>query len=285
MARIHTALLIIGLIVVDGAAGMDSLQMGKVERFKQRIDFEGALRDENTAEAVRAIWPNPMSAPGLGAGWSVVGDTTWRTDGGAAREWVLRRSEEAVSILIFVADGGVQPARQVFLLRATESNMVDVPYVKGPAGLGTLAVHLPFKQASSLIWVYRNTAFHVGADDTSLDILPMAKWLQATAESGLVSATAAQFRAPGPLNVSTRRAAVGQPIEISVAAPPAAQANCRMELEFDRQAVEVVSQRGLAAQVRGMTPGRTALEVYVIEHSTLLSVRSRIDLEFTTPGR
>ena len=58
-----------------------------------------------------------------------------------------------------------------------------------------------------------------------------------------------------------------------------------MDLEFDRRALEVVSQRGLAAQVRGIAPGRTGLDLYLIERNTLLSVRSRIDLEFTAAGR
>jgi hypothetical protein len=57
-----------------------------------------------------------------------------------------------------------------------------------------------------------------------------------------------------------------------------------MKLEFDRQLLELVSQRGFATQVKGVKPGLAALDVYLIEASTLLSVRNRIDLEFT-PAR
>lgn len=260
---------------------MDPVQVQKIERFKKRIDFDNALRLENAAQAVRAVWPDPRGAPGLGAGWSVAGDTIWRTNGGTARQWRLRRRNESLSILIFVTDGDLQPVRDFFLSRASENMMVDVPYVKGPAGLGTLAVHLPFKQAPSVIWLYRNTMFQVDGDDTGLDLLPIAKWLQAIAESGLVSATQARLQAPGPVKVSARRAAVGEAIELSLAVPAAAQQNYRIELEFDRATLELISKSGLAAQVRGLAPGRTTLDLYVIEHSTLLFTRNPIDLEFT----
>jgi hypothetical protein len=121
----------------------------------------------------------------------------------------------------------------------------------------------------------------VDAQETSLDILPIARWLQATAESGLVAPPTAQLRLPGPTNVSARRAPVGQPIEIVLTVPTAGQSNYQMKLEFDRQMLEVVSQRGLGAQVRGIKPGSTALDLWLIERSTLLSAPSRIDLEFT----
>jgi hypothetical protein len=281
MAFIYTALLIIGLTTLNGVAAMDPLQTDKVERFKRRIDFDKVLKAESADKLVRAIWPDALSAPALGPGWSVADNTIGRTRGGSAREWVLRRGDETVSILIFVSEGGVQPARQFFLLRASNNMMMEVPYLKGPAGLGTLAVHLSHKQAPSFIWVYRNTTFQVDAQDTSLDILPIARWLQATAESGLVAPPTAQLSLPGPTSVSARRVPVGQPIEIGLTIPTAGQSNYQMKLEFDRQMLEVVSQRGLAAQVRGIKPGSTALDLWLIERSTLLSAPSRIDLEFT----
>jgi hypothetical protein len=257
--------------------------MEKIERFKQRVDFDRVLKAENTGEAVRATWPKAIEAPGLGAGWAVADDSIWRTNGGTVRETLLRRADETVSVLIFVSEHGVQPARHFLLLRASNNMMPDVPYVQGPSSLGTFSVQLPVAKAPSVIWIYRNTAFNVYARDTSVDILPIAKWLQATAESGLVPASAAQLRAPGPVNVSTRRAAVGQPIDLAIAVPPAAQANYEMKLEFDRQLLDLLSQRGFAAQVRGLKPGLAGLDLYLIEVSTLRSVRNRVDLELTAP--
>ena len=262
---------------------MDSLQMEKIERFKQRVDFDRMLKAENTGEAVCATWPNALDAPGLGAGWVVADESIWRTNGGTVRETLLRRADETVGVLIFVSEQGVEAARRFLLLRVSNNMMPDVPYVQGPGGLGTFSVQLPGAKAPSLIWIYRNSAFNVYARDTAVDILPIAKWLQAKAESGLVAAAAAQLRAPGPLNVSARRAAVGQPIDIAIAVPAAARANYEMKLQFDRQLLELTSQRGLAAQVRGLKAGLAGLDLYLIEVSTLRSVRSRVDLELTAP--
>jgi hypothetical protein len=285
MPYIFTALLIIGLTVFNGAVAMDAVQTEKVERFKHRIDFDRVLKAENTGEAVRAVWPNAIDAPGLGAGWTVADDSIWRTNGGTVREWLLRRNDETVGVLIFVSEDGVESARQFLLFRASNNMMEDVPYVAGPRGLGTLAVQLPVAKAPSVLWVYRNTAFNVYARDTSVDILPVAKWLQAIAEAGLVAAAAAHLRAPGTLSVSSRRAAVGQPINIAVALPPSAQANYEMKLEFDRQLLQVMSQSTFAAQVRGTKPGSTVLDLWLIELNTLRSARSKIHLEFNAPGR
>src|SRR4030095_249525 len=102
--RIRTALSIVGLAVLNGAVAMDSLQMEKIERFKQRVDFERVLKAENTGEAVRATWPNAIDAPGLGSGWTVADDSIWRTNSGTVRETLLRRADETIGVLIFVSE-------------------------------------------------------------------------------------------------------------------------------------------------------------------------------------
>src|SRR5215510_8754596 len=149
MMRISTACLIIAVAFLNGAVAMDSDQVEKIERFKQRIDFDGALKAENTGEAIRATWPNAIDAPGLGAGWTVADDSIWRTNNGTVRESLLRRADETVTVLIFVSEDGVQPARQFLLFRASNNMMPDVPYVRGPNGLGTLAVQHSVAKAPS----------------------------------------------------------------------------------------------------------------------------------------
>jgi hypothetical protein len=280
MLRLHTALLLAVLLAFNAGAAMHPMQIQKIERFKRNIDFDGALRQENTTQAVRVMWPHPLNAPGVGASWTVADDTTWRANGGTAREWVLRRGAETLGVLIFVSRGGVDAARQFLLHRASENMMVDVPYVKAPFALGTLAVQSPAPQAPALIWVYRTVCFHVYGESSTVDIEPIAKWLQAAAESGLVAASGAQIRAPGPLHVSTNRAAVGQPIDIAVAAPAADEARYLIDLEFDSKAVDMSSQRRLTAQLRGKAPGRSTVDLYLIDRSTLLSGHTRIGLEF-----
>ena len=261
---------------------MNPMQLEKLDRFKKRIDFDAAIGMEKTEQAVNSVWPEMLKAPGLNDGvWKVAADSIWRASGGIAREWVLRRDMEQISIVIFASSEGPGPAQNFLLSRATENMMLDSPFVKGPDGLGSLAVSMPPGAPPNLIWVFRNLCFDVRSDDSRADILAIARWLQSTAEAGVVASAAALPHAPGPLYVSSHRAELGGPVDIQVrAANPEDEARYMIELDFDRNAVEVVSQDRLAARILGRTAGQTALVLYLIDKATLNSAHTRIELEF-----
>ena len=288
MKRLLYPLLALCWLAIGTGSAMHPMQVEKVERFKKRIDFDAALTTENRAQAVSTIWPDMLKAPGLADGaWKIAADSTWRANGGVAREWVVRRGAEQVAIVIFVSSDGVAPARDFFISRATENMMVDSPFVKGPTGLGTLAVSMPPGAPPNLIWLFRNICVDVRNIDAQVDITAIARWLQSPAEAAVTKGSEpARPRLPGALQVSSRQSAVGAPVDIRMQGPsPVVEARYKLEMQFDPRVVEVLSQERLAARIRGLTTGRTTLDLYLIDTSTLLTEHSRIELEFLSASR
>jgi len=282
MKRLRCSFWVLCLLALEVGNAMNSMQTEKILRFKKRIDFDNAVKTENIRQEVRAIWPNMLKAPGLAAGqWRVAADSTWRANGGIAREWVLQRDKEQIAIVIFVSSEGLEQAQNFLLVRATENMMLDAPFVKGPIELGTLAVSMPSGTPPNLIWVFRNVCFDVRGIDTQVDIISIAQWLQSFADEGVVASEAVALPSPRELYVSSYQVEVGVPIEIHMQiTAPADEARYMVDLEFDRRALEVVSQERLLVQVRGRTDGYTVVDFHLIDMATLLDDHRRIKLEF-----
>lgn len=260
---------------------MHPQQAEKVERFKSRIDFDNAFQGDDPMEIVRAHWPNMSTAPGLAGTWPVVADTTWYEKNGVARQWTLRKGAQVLDILIFVSSEGVEPSREFLLSRASENMMVDVPYAKGPPGLGTFAISSPNPKSPSLIWVYRNICFHLRVIDSHLDILPIARWLQSVAQASTGPGEKANMSADTQLEVSARHAPVGEPIVIRLQ-DPSDEGRYFIELEYDNRTIEVLSQERIAVTLKGLLPGTVDLIVRVIDKETLLSSSQQIGLKFVS---
>lgn len=262
---------------------MNSADSHKIDRFKERIGYDAALSAEDEMRVVGIPWPDMLTAPGLaGDEWQVVSDSIWREEGGAAREWVLRQGERQVSIVIFVSRDGPAAAREFLVLRATENMMFDSPFVKGPAGLGSLAVSMPPGAPPNVIWAFRNLCFDVRGEDAEVDVLTIAHWLQSIADVGAMANATAQPALP-VARMSSRRAAVGSPVDIRIDVS-ATQDSARymIELDFDKNAVEALALDRSNVQIRGRTAGRTTIDFYCIDTITLLSRLSRLELEFVS---
>jgi hypothetical protein len=185
IAQLCCSLLALGCLAAGTGSAMPSMQSAKVERFKARIDFDAVIGREEPAQIPAIVWPGMLNAPGLSPGqWQIAADTTWQPAGGTARQWVLRRRQEQLAIVVFVSADGPGPARDFFISRATDNMMQDSPYVRLPDGPGTIAVGMPEGTPLSVIWLFHTLTFAVRAIDTDVAVLPIARWLQSVATGG-----------------------------------------------------------------------------------------------------
>jgi hypothetical protein len=262
---------------------MDPMDPDKVARFKARIGFDQRPRGVAPGPHPAVVWPDPLAAPGVaGGGWAVAADTPWREEHGSAREWVLRRGPETLVVLAFVSGTGEEGARDFFLARACNTMTLEVPYVPGPADLGSLSVHSPHAGAPYLMWVFGNCCVELKALDTALDLLPIARWLQ-----GHLEAAPLARRAPvaDRVVVSASRAPVGEPLALRLEpGEPPTPAGYLMELDYDRGALEILAQDGLTARLRGLRPGPATLTVHGVDLATLASSSQTLTLTFLAPG-
>jgi hypothetical protein len=265
---------------IEAGGQMDNLE-AMLDRFKQRIDFDGAMRTEAPGRLVLVTWPDILSAPGIvQGGWSIVANTTKSIAGGAERKWVLRRGGEEVDVVAFVSPTEVEPARQFFLSEASNTMMPEVPYERGPRDLGTLsAASAPHPTRGSLLWLFRNVCTEAKRFDTQVDILAIARWLQARYEAALVASDSPLLRSLPHVAASPQRAMAGEPIEIKAQIDPASPPRYIMKLEFDIAAIRLKEQDGLRARLEGKAPGHTTVQAHLIDSATLISGITPVELD------
>jgi hypothetical protein len=245
----------------------------KVARFRQRIDFDRVLAAESRAEAAVVRWPDPRMVPALGSPpWTVVSDTLWREGGGALREWVLRRNRETLSILAFVSSAGPDPARGFLLARAANSMLVDVPYVRGPQNLGSLALTAEAPTPPYFLWVFRNLCLEVKVRDTAVDALAVAQWLQALAARSLVRWGDLERAALPLAHVPAASVVVGKVVSMTVQAPPDATGNkYLLQVETIPAELQLLDQQPDQLQIRPLKPGSVTLQLHWLNSETLIS--------------
>lgn len=267
---------------------MDSMHAKKVARFRERIGLDAALRDESLVESAQVQWPDMLGAPGIDRGsWRVAADTLWRDGGGEAREWVLRRGRETMSMLAFVSSTGPEPARSFLLRRASENMMIEVPFVRGPSELGSLAVTGEPAGPPFFLWVFRNLCLEVKARETRVDALAVARWLQALASRSLVPQAEIARRPAPAVDVALRRPVVGQVVDIALELPTdPAGTRYVLQVEVEPGRMRAISQQGGAVQVMALLPGRATVQLHVVDSHTLIATRSTVELDVTAqPAR
>lgn len=261
---------------------MDPMDPDKLAHFKALIGFDLLPRSRAGGPYPAVAWPDPLQAPGVhGEGWTIAADTPWREAQGSAREWVLRRGPETLVVLAFVSSAGETGARDFLLARACNTMTLEVPYVAGPQDLGSLAVQSPNSSAPYLMWVSGNCCIELKAFATALDLQAIARWLQSHLEAAALPRGA---RPPDRVRMSALQARVGEVLQLRLepgeSAPPAGYL---MELEYDRDEIEVVSQDGLAASLRGRRAGTARLTVHGVDLATLASSDQSVELNFAAP--
>jgi hypothetical protein len=253
-----------------------------IARFKQKIDFDAALRAEPAGQMVLLKWPDMLQAPGIaGGGWVVFTDTVLGAPGGSQRKWVLRKGDETLGIVGFISSSGVDAARQFLISQVSGTMMRDIPYERGPQGLGALSIIAPHPTQGGLAWVFRNACVSIDTNDTQVEMLPIAKWLQGLLQANLVPAGAPLSQMLPALSISSIRAAVGESVDISVQSESSVpKSTYVLKLKFDVRAIDESRFPGPREQLKGLVPGHTAVDVTLIDSKTLVSSVTHIDLEF-----
>jgi hypothetical protein len=249
--------------------------------FATAIDLDGRLAREDDRLAVVLRWPDLDTAPGT-AGFSAPDRTLRWEDGGVVRTSVVRRGAEKLKLSVFVAE--TDPAQAARRLRRTlgATMMVEIPYQAGPAGLGTvslqgreqpgLAADTPGQRV--LLWVYGHQFFALNGESTAVALEPIARWLQAAAESGLRSRHERDAARP------RLSANAGVPFAAARGSALAVHAPAGLRIEVDRESINL--------HIAGVTPdevrfscvgaGLARSTVHLFEPNSLLSTTTTVEL-------
>jgi hypothetical protein len=269
----------------------------ELERFKQRIGYREPGGGEVLTRGVAAAWPDPGSLPGLGhwsgcgrSGWTTTSDGVYREGGEhglAQRVWDLRAEEQRLMLRIAVSSTGTRAARRHLLRTTTATNMSlsDFPARRGPGDLGDLAVAIG---ADCLVWSYHNVCFELKRDSSTIDLTRVARALQSHAERHLVDRVIDHAPKIARVEVSPMKVRVGEPLTIRLHLA-AGQEVQHMQADW-RQVGQALGARGvenptaLRFELEGRSPGRSEVELHVVDRRTLLSTRVTAQVEVVSPG-
>jgi hypothetical protein len=159
-----------------------------IEKFKHRVDFNQSVSREASNTRVDAHWEHFSFGPvahGLKVAGPVVTLSTLAHDTEARFRWVL--SNTAIVGTVYAVDAFTAAgARKLFMDNAEDISLPEIPYVKGPANLGTVAAISKDNSAGhkKLFWIYQNMYFEINAGST-VDQLALARSIQEHAEKNL----------------------------------------------------------------------------------------------------
>ncbi len=253
----------------------------RVERFKREIGFENvAARDEGRGDVVFE-WPDVESGAGLRktAGWRRVEDfTTSDAPGEAYRVRTLQNDQGTFMVAIHVSSSGARPARERLVELAGRTMTVDIPYVKGPPGLGDLAVVNRNPEVPDLIWVYANVCIQVDADESHVDPLAFARDLQAQMERHLGPAASRLPQITG-LAVEPTRVSEGQEIRATIQSTSRHLDSILFKVKDEERLLSKVDEKDNVFRFVAKAPGSARLRAVAIDRRTLLSSSSSADVE------
>jgi hypothetical protein len=160
-----------------------------VKKFKQGVDFDQLVNLEDPHTRVCANWQQFSLAP-VAQGLKVTGPVASITKLAHGKhrerfEWELSSGPNEVSVDVIDAITA-QGARKRFMINAEGNSMMEIPYVKGPANVGTVSAMSKNigDGHTQLFWIYRNMYFEINVRG-NFDRLLLARFIQEHAEKNL----------------------------------------------------------------------------------------------------
>ncbi len=154
----------------------------QIEDFKKLVNFDGRLKANDKNEMVCVEWQK-IKAPELLAGWKEISREKDVVDGVEYYSWGFNKADKYIAIFIRISPPDHNSSPDEFLNIFEASSLRELPYTVGPVTLGTLSAVSTIKPLSNVFWFYRNALLRIDSQDTGVDPLPLAFWLQKQAET------------------------------------------------------------------------------------------------------
>jgi hypothetical protein len=255
------------------------MEHGDLADFKNRIGF-ASLAGVSPTDGVRANWDElPSVLSGIVKGKRAYADQTNNSQSGVGQKGVVWRLKQGtLSVKVVVCGAGPAGAQQAFLEKASATMMTRIPYERTPQPLGDLAVYSPRVPAGHLLWVYRNVAVEVGNDGTTLAVEPAAHAIQKFMAAHTVARLADHLPVVEQVKVSSQEIHVGEEFQVTIRLGKQTRLDSVvtdfaevLDPKTLEDKLELVTRTALSATFRAEKPGRTQVDVPVMDRKTLLS--------------
>jgi hypothetical protein len=261
------------------------VRLGKEGSFKLRVGWDAVPGAEAT-DGVVADWSGlpellkPLMMPELRL------ESSQLYDGGgpgmAQLQISFKRRSKSVWVRIFVSSRGTAHARAKLLSLVSDTNRMDIPYVRGPEDLGDISLELPLARRHGLRWAFRNVVVDVdvGDPDTGVDVVPIAYLIRDFMTRHLTPDAVAHAPTLDAVEITPSPIRVGDAVRVAVKQSLAAQLKLDDDYREARPALlESLGWDGLALTYIAQAPGNTAISISLVDRKTLLSAWTRVPIE------
>lgn len=255
----------------------------KVHKFKRLVGFD-ELPGSDGPNGVRADWHRLPAVlveevKGLRLDWESLHSFS---SGMGTAQWTWQRRERQLHVEVFVSATGPAAARQRLLEIATDTTTVESHMVPAIEALGDLSIEHFARSGREMVWVFHNVCVVVENDGNGPSILSVSRRIQAFMEAHLVADIARHVPRVTRIDLAPTPIRVGDTFRVKahldgpVQPPDVLIEFCSADgLDlFDWE-----ENRGLERTFLAREPGRTALEIHVIDRKSLLSPKAGVVID------
>ncbi len=153
----------------------------RLENFKKKIQFDEIVNKESTSPLVTNLSVDPTQYPQF-KGWKLDGKSSKNRGEELMTEWIFQNNKESFLIEIYLSPKGVEPSRKRFLQTADSTTTMEIPFQKGPSGVGTLSA-IPLQQPYDyILFIYKNAYVHVRSRGAAVDALEVSRLISSQLE-------------------------------------------------------------------------------------------------------
>jgi hypothetical protein len=274
----------VALLVIfgGGGPGTSRWEHPDFQDFKRRIGIATAPGID-AQDGVAADWTKlPAAIAKHLGGMRLRPGTAFPSEPGLAEtSFSWSKARGSLSIEVWISGTGPRAARDRLLLAASATNMMKIPYQRGPEGLGDFAVQHAVPGSAAIYWTFRNACVHVRRDGPgSPSVEPIARAIQSFMERHLVPTISEHVPKAEAAGLFPRMIHVGDEVRLSVRLAKELPAESIMthfvqdnERLLQEQHVELLSTTYSAEKL-----GRGHIDVLIADRKTLLS--PALTLEF-----
>ena len=255
----------------------------KIRKFKRLVGFDD-LPGSDESGGVLVDWhklPTVLAddVKGLRLDWESM--SPFKSGIGTA-QWTWERRDRQLHVEVFVSGTGPVAARQRLLEIATDTTTVESHMVLAGEPLGDLAIEYCARTGHEMVWVFRNVCVVVENDGNGPNVLSVSRRIQKFMEAHVVPDVARYVPTLTRIDLSPSPIRVGDTFRVTVhLAPPVRVPQLMIEFR-PTDASDVLDweeDRGLERTFLAREPGRTALEIHVIDRKSLLSRKAGVVID------
>ena len=268
--------------LASGAGANKTMHSDAVDDFKERIGIK-TVPGLDATDGIRADWqalPTVISrqVSPLKLHWNQVIPIE---PGLAKATFSWKRGTGSIEVWVFVSGIGPGHVREHLVLLASRTSRLTIPYERGPAHLGDVAIQHVAGPSTTINWTFRNVLVHVDNAGTGTPVEPIARAIQQYMEEHLAERISSYAPKVDDLEVVPRSIRVGDEVRLRVMLAKGTLAET-LETSIDQGSERLLNAENITAlsgTYRAKRPGRSRIDILLVDRKTLLSPALSVPIE------